>query len=111
MTPASRPARRRRDPREPAPFGEALDRFLRESGLGKHLRQGAVIDAWRQALGPRLARRAKAVRFVRGELVVQVDSATHLQELQNFTGEQYRRKANERLGEERIQRVTFRLKR
>lgn len=103
-------SKRRRDPREPAPIAEALDRFLKSSGLSRHLRQGAVLEAWRQAVGQRLSRRARAVRFSRGELTVQVDSATHLQELQNFTGEQYRAQANRLLGEERIHRVAFRLK-
>ena len=74
------------------------------------MRQGAVLDAWRKVLGLKLARRARAVRFQRGELVVQVDSATHLQELQNFTGEQYRQQANRLLGDERIHRLAFRLK-
>lgn len=109
MNHRARPSRRR-DPREPAPFTEVLDRFLNQSGIGKHLRQGQVLDAWRKVLGPRLSRRARAVRFLRGELVVQVDSATHLQELQNFTGEQYRQQANRLLGDERIKTVAFRLK-
>ncbi|MCA8979854.1 MAG: DUF721 domain-containing protein [Planctomycetes bacterium] len=87
-----------------------LDRFLSKSGIGRQLRQGEVLDAWRKVLGPRLSRRARAVRFLRGELVVQVDSATHLQELQNFTGEQYRHQANRLLGDERIKSVAFRLK-
>lgn len=101
---------RRRDPREPTPFAEALDRFIYKSGLQGRLRQGQILDAWRKTLGPRLARRARAVRFNRGELVVQVDSATHLQELQNFTGEQYRQQANRLLGDERIKSIAFRLK-
>lgn len=87
-----------------------LDRFLNQSGIGRQLRQGEVLDTWRKVLGPKLSRRARAVRFLRGELVVQVDSATHLQELQNFTGDTYRQQANRLLGDERIKSVAFRLK-
>ena len=51
------------------------------------------------------------MRFHFGELTVEVESAPHLHELQNFTGEQYRCEANRILGEERIKKVQFRLKR
>lgn len=38
---------------------------------------------------------------------MQVDSAPHLHELQNFTGEAYRKKANAILGEQRIQGIVY----
>jgi hypothetical protein len=49
------------------------------------------------------------VRFENGELEVAVRSAAHLQELQSFTGDSFRKKANQRLGSERIRSVVFRL--
>jgi hypothetical protein len=49
------------------------------------------------------------VRFQGGELVVEVGSSAHLQELKSFLGEQLRTEANRRLGAETIQRVTFRI--
>ena len=75
------------------------------------MRHVAVFQAWNAALGTALARRARPVRFERGELVVEVDSAAHYQELAAFTGEGFRERANEGLGEPSIRRVTFRLKR
>ena len=45
------------------------------------------------------------------DLLVEVESSAHLQELKQFTGEDFRRRANERLGRERIRRVVFKLKR
>jgi len=90
---------------------DALDGYLRASGLGARLRTWPVFRAWIEALGPDLARRAKPVRFERGELVVEVDSATHFQELASFTGEGYRERANARLPKPDIRRVAFRLKR
>lgn len=97
--------------RRPTGLGDALGAFLRESGIGAQLRHAEVFQAWADSLGPRLAPKARAVRFQFGELTVEVESAPHLHELQNFTGESFRRTANGRLGDEVIQTVLFRLKR
>lgn len=85
--------------------------YLRASGLADKLRDWPVYDAWAQALGPDLVFRARPVDFRRGQLIVEVDSAAHMAELRGFTGERYRALANQRLGAERIRRVSFQLKR
>jgi hypothetical protein len=90
---------------------DALGGFLRASGLARRMGTWPVFQAWIEALGVDLARRAKPVRFERGELLVEVDSAAHFQELASFTGEGYREKANARLPKPDIRRVLFRLKR
>ncbi len=105
--PAARPDARRGSF---SPIRQAIDDYLRESGMSSQLRSAQVFEAWRQAAGPVLARRARPVRFRRGELVVEVGSAPHLHELESFTGENYRRAANASLGDERIERMTFCLK-
>jgi len=92
-------------------LGDAMRAFLAESGLATKLRDWPVLEAWSKAAGEQLARRARAVRFQDGELLVEVESAAHLQELKSFTGERYRRLANEHLGRESIRRVVFKLKR
>ena len=89
----------------------ALAGFLRSSGLGGRMRSWPVFRAWIEALDPDLARRARPVRFERGELLVEVDSAAHYQELASFTGETYRERANARLPKPQIRRIVFRLKR
>ncbi len=94
-----------------APAKLVLERYLRETGLGARLRDETVFKAWRDAVGPTLAARARAVRFEHGQLDVVVRSASHLQELSTFTGEGYRKKANLRIGSERIRAVVFRLER
>jgi len=93
--------------RGPAPLGDALRSFLRSSGLDAQLRDARVYAAWHAAVGDALAKRAVPVRFDQGELTVEVTSSAHLQELTNFTGEQYRALANARMGREVIQRVVF----
>jgi hypothetical protein len=100
-----------KQPREAVPIARALDGFLAASGLSERLRHGAVVHAWGEVLGADLGRHARAVRFARGELQVEVDSAAHLHELSNFTGESFRELANARLGSEQIRRVHFQLKR
>jgi hypothetical protein len=92
-------------------MGQAVKSFLAESGLGSKLRDLPVYEAWQEALGEELSRRARPVDFRRSELIVEVESAAHMHELANFTGERYRQLANRNLGSERISKVTFKLKR
>jgi hypothetical protein len=75
------------------------------------MREWPVYRAWSDALGPELARRARPVRLRRGELCVEVEGAAQLHELSNFTGERYRRLANDALGREEIRRVVYKLRR
>jgi len=89
----------------------ALGRFLKDTGLRSRLRNVAIFKAWRDAIGIVLAQRARPVSFDNGVLEVSVLSSAHLQELAAFTGEQYRIKANRKLGSERIRKVVFRLER
>lgn len=96
--------------RDPGRLGDAIELFLRQSNLWGNLANSRVFQAWNEALGPRLAAHARPVRFQRGELRIQVDSAAHLHELQNFTGDRYRAETNALLGEERIRRVVFKLR-
>jgi len=53
---------------------------------------------------------AKPVRFRNGELSVDVKSSSMLYELRSFTGEGIRNAANEKLGQEAIRKVAFRLR-
>ncbi|MEO2146413.1 MAG: DUF721 domain-containing protein [bacterium] len=91
-------------------FKEALKRYLKGSGLGERLRHGDVHQAWSQALGVKNASRARSVAYRGGELIVEVESAAHKQELETFTADRYRRKANQFLGTDRIHRVTIKMK-
>lgn len=107
--PRTRPARPVR--KEAIALGDALQAFLRASGISTQARHFAVFEAWDAALGRELARRARPVGFRAGTLSIEVQSAAHLHELQNFTGESFRHAANARLGKPEIRKVVFRLKR
>ena len=84
--------------------------FLRDNGLTATGRHAVVFKAWNEVLGTELKKRATPVRFRSGELTVEVESAAHLQEMKNFTGEAYRARANEHLGREAIRKIVFKLK-
>lgn len=110
---------RRRRASEPKRGGihslsDSLQSYLTASGLGDQLASWPVFDAWSRAAGERMGERARPVRFDSGILVVEVDSAAHLHELEAFTGEALRLQANKSLKEAAtrlaIHRVQFRLK-
>ena len=94
-----------------APVKDVLSAFLRDSGIASKLRDSPVLRAWSESAAARYGTRTKIVRFQDGELLVEVSSAAHLEELRSFTGEELRQAANRRLGSERIRRVTFKLAR
>jgi Dna[CI] antecedent DciA-like protein len=94
-----------------ASLDSALKSFLRASGIGERLGPWAMFQAFSEAAGPAFARHARAVRFARGELCVEVDSAPHLAELKGFRGEEIRARTNQVLGREDIRKIAFRLKR
>ncbi|MBI5363099.1 MAG: DUF721 domain-containing protein [Planctomycetes bacterium] len=111
MTDGPRSFKPRPGRREALPLGDAVQAFLRASGIAAGMRHFDVFQAWDAALGRELARRARPVGFQAGTLSIEVQSASHLHELQNFTGEQFRTLANARLGKAEIRKVVFRLKR
>ena len=93
----------------PVPIGDAIATYLKKSGLQRRPLSGRVFDAWRKAAGE-LAGHAVPVRFRGGKLLVEVDSAAHLHELANFTGEALRARANGLLEVEAIRTVDFKRK-
>lgn len=94
-----------------ASLDDALKTFLRASGISERLGPWNIYRAFSDAAGATFARHARAVRFARGELLVQVDSAPHLAELKGFLGEEIRARTNQILGREDVRRITFRLER
>ena len=100
----------RKKPRGPRPLRDAIHAFWRDSGLSRATSNERVFRAWTEVLGSPQSRRAVPVRFRDGELLVEVDSPTQLSELKNFKGDGLRSRANQRLGEDVIRKVVFKLK-
>jgi hypothetical protein len=94
-----------------APLDLAVKDFLKTSGIVSRLGAWPIYQAFLQAAGSTFERRARPVRFARGTLTVEVDSAAHLAELQGFRGGEIRARANEILGRPDIQKIAFKLKR
>jgi hypothetical protein len=97
-------------PGGPRALGGLIRDFVRTHRLSGSAVDARIFKAWNEVLEPSLRAHAEPVRFRNRELTVETDSAVHFQELNNFTGEEYRSAANERLGSETIQRVVFKLK-
>jgi hypothetical protein len=94
-----------------ASLDSALKSFLKTSGLAERFGPPPEFRAFKEAAGASFARHARAVRFARGELVVQVSSAPHLAELKGFRGEEIRVRTNQLLGRDDVRKITFRLDR
>lgn len=87
---------------------DALQTFLKDAGITRS--RGLVANvyrAWEAAVGREFAKRARPVRFDRGELTIEVASSSLLHELVSFTGEELRLRTNENLGRELVHRMIF----
>jgi hypothetical protein len=96
--------------RGPRPLDELIRSFLREGGLGTQGHSERIFRAWNEVVGQKMKASAKPVRFRSGELSVEVSSSALLYELRSFTGEGYRSAANDKLGQDTIRKITFRLR-
>lgn len=65
-------------------MGDALDTYLKQSGLGVLLKNQEVCRAWAKVVGPEMASHSRIVAFRRGALVVEVASSSLYAELSTF---------------------------
>jgi hypothetical protein len=86
---------------------DSLGTWMREQGLSRHRATPAAHFAFAAACGAQLAAQARAVRFARGTLTVEVDSAALLHELETFRAEDLRRATNHHLGRPDVRRIVF----
>ena len=90
---------------------DALSEYLKDSGVLRRKKAGPAFAAWDEAVGPETAKRARAVSFRRGELIIEVDSTALLSELRGFASEDIRTRADALLEGDTIRKLTFKLKR
>ena len=87
---------------------DVLQSFLKDAGLKQSRGLVAnVFRAWEAAVGREFVKRARPVRFHRGELTIEVASSALLHELVSFTGEELRHRVNDNLGREMVHRMIF----
>jgi predicted nucleic acid-binding Zn ribbon protein len=63
-----------------------------------------AVTEWPEAVGPRVARRARAVRCVEGALLVEVEGSAWLHEL-SLLKRDLARRLNERLGQPHVREI------
>jgi predicted nucleic acid-binding Zn ribbon protein len=81
-----------------------LPQVLRDLGLEGGLMGWRAVTEWPDAVGPRIARRARAVRCEEGTLLVEVEGSAWLQELSMLKRDLARR-INERLGQPHVRDI------
>jgi predicted nucleic acid-binding Zn ribbon protein len=83
-----------------------LPALLRELGLEAGIMGWRAVREWPDAVGPQVARRARAVSFQTGTLFVEVDGSAWLQELSILKRDLVRR-VNQRLGASIVQDISL----
>ena len=87
-------------------LGHALSGALREMGLESGLLGWQAVAEWAEAVGPQIARRARASRFQDGTLWVEVDGSVWLHQLTVLRRDLLRR-INQRLGADHVRDLRF----
>ena len=91
---------------QPTPLGEALQKYLQESGLEERLEEAGVVPEWAARVGPAIAAVTEPLRTSSGALVVAVKSSAWLAELKLMEREIVRR-LNEGRAKGKIRRIRF----
>jgi predicted nucleic acid-binding Zn ribbon protein len=91
---------------KPARLGDALQQYLKSSGLEERIEEAAVLPDWEARVGPAIAAVTAPVRVSRGTMVVAVRTSGWLMELRLMEREILRR-LNEGRQIGRIERIRF----
>ena len=65
-------------------LGDALQDFLRQSGLSSQLKHLRLRKVWAESVGQEIAARTQVCSFRRGELKIEVDSSALRNEMQFY---------------------------
>lgn len=90
----------------PRPLGEALEGYLRRSGLGEKIEAASVVPAWDALVGEKIAAVTSPLRVNGGTLFVAVRSSAWLMELKLMEREILRR-LNDNRQRGRISHIRF----
>jgi predicted nucleic acid-binding Zn ribbon protein len=91
---------------KPSRLGDALETYLRESGLQERIEEAAVLPDWDERVGGAIAAVTVPVRVSRGTMIVAVRTSSWLMELRLMEREILRR-LNEGRARGRIERIRF----
>lgn len=86
---------------------DALDQWIRSSGLQGPLARGRIIAAWQSMLGPQMEQHIGRTWIRGNKLYVTVTSSAWRQEL-HLRREEWRQRLNEEVGSDLIDEIVFR---
>lgn len=92
--------------RKPTKLGDALQSYLKDSGLDERVEEAAVLPEWNERVGAAIAGVTTPLRVSRGTLIVAVRTSAWLMELRLMEREILRR-LNEGRDRGRIEKVRF----
>jgi predicted nucleic acid-binding Zn ribbon protein len=87
-------------------LGGVLGRVLEQLGLDRTVRGWQAVREWPDLVGPKLARRTRAVGFRDGVLQVEVEGSAWMHEL-GFLKRDLLRRIHEHLGSDEVRDVRF----
>jgi len=87
-------------------LGDLLPGVLRELGLERELQGWRAVEAWAGAVGPAIARHARAVAYQDGALLVEVEGSAWRYEL-GFLERDLVGRVNQQLGSTIVKRLRF----
>lgn len=91
---------------KPVRLGDALQSYLRDSGLDERVEEATILPEWAERVGEAIADVTRPVRVSRGALIVAVRTSAWLMELRLMEREILRR-INEGRAKGRIERIRF----
>lgn len=92
--------------KKPVLLGDALQSYLRDSGLDERVEEASILPEWDERVGDAIAAVTQPVRVSRGALIVAVRTSAWLMELRLMEREILRR-LNEGRERGRIERIRF----
>lgn len=92
--------------KKPEKLGDALQNYLRDSGLDERVEEATVLPEWAERVGAGIAGVTAPLRVSRGTLIVAVRTSAWLMELRLMEREILRR-LNEGRARGRIERIRF----
>ena len=85
---------------------KAIKIAINKAGIENALKQESAVFLWKEVVGRKVSKAAKAVKVDRGTLIVKTDSSVWRQELQ-MQKEQLIEKINKKIGSGAIKEIRF----
>lgn len=74
------------DPRDPARFGDVVNRLMKVRGWQKPAAEARIFGTWEQLVGPDLAAHCRPVKLTDAELTIEAESTAWATQLRGLAG-------------------------